>query len=124
MALSNLLDNALKFTHQGGIVTVGVDREEDFVRFWVEDNGTGIHPDDLPHVFERFYRGRNSNQPGSGLGLSIVQTVAQAHGGSVGVESNPEKGTRFYVKIPDGVGSGHSETGEKTATNFTFEDNP
>ena len=109
MALSNLLDNALKFTSQGGEVTASVERMEGVVRFWVKDNGAGIHPDDLPHIFERFYRGRNSDQPGSGLGLSIVQSVAQAHGGRVWVESQLSKGSKFSIEIPGGIEPGSSD---------------
>ena len=103
MALSNLLDNAHKFTPRGGRVTAGSERRSGVVRFWVEDSGVGIHPDDLPHIFERFYRGRNSDQPGSGLGLSIVQSVAQAHGGRVWLESEFNRGSRFYLEIPSKI---------------------
>jgi signal transduction histidine kinase len=100
MALSNLLDNALKFTLHGGEVTIGVEPADSGVRFWVGDDGPGIHPDDLPHVFERFYRGRNVNQPGSGLGLAIVHSVVEAHEGTVTVESEPGAGTKVSLQMP------------------------
>lgn len=101
MALSNLVDNALKFTPHGGQVEIGALGQEASVEFQVRDNGAGIHPEDLPHIFERFYRGRNNTQAGSGLGLSIVHSVVQAHGGRVAVESEPGKGTSFQVQIPN-----------------------
>jgi signal transduction histidine kinase len=70
------------------------------VRLWVQDNGPGIDPLDRPHVFERFYRGRGSREGGSGLGLAIVHSVVQAHGGQVGVESEPGAGSRFVIELP------------------------
>ncbi len=82
LALSNLLDNALKFTPSGGQVEIGAERRGDSVRLWVRDSGLGIEPEDQPHIFERFYRGRSNRVGGSGLGLAIVQSVVQAHGGA------------------------------------------
>jgi signal transduction histidine kinase len=68
--------------------------------FEVSDDGPGIAPQDLPLVFERFYRGRNAESEGSGLGLAIVKSIARAHGGSITVESEPGKGSRFILSIP------------------------
>lgn len=100
MALSNLLDNAVKFTPAGGRVTVGAQREGERVRLWVEDTGPGIDPEDLPHIFERFYRGRNATAEGSGLGLAIVRLIVELHGGRVEVSSQLGHGSRFEVILP------------------------
>lgn len=70
------------------------------VRFWVRDSGTGIDPDDLPHIFERFYRGRDVEGEGSGLGLALVRTAVEAHGGQVRVESELGAGSHFVVEVP------------------------
>jgi len=100
MALANLLDNAVKFTPPGGRITVGARREGERVRIWVEDTGSGIDPEDLPHIFERFYRGRNAPAEGSGLGLAIVRWIVEAHGGQVEVHSQPGQGSRFELILP------------------------
>lgn len=100
MALSNLVDNALKFTAPGGQVTVGAERRAATVRLWVRDTGPGIAPEDLPHIFERFYRGSGVRATGSGLGLAIVQSIAQAHGGQVFVESELNNGSFFVIEMP------------------------
>jgi signal transduction histidine kinase len=63
--------------------------------------GCGIDPADQPHIFERFYRGRNGRTEGSGLGLAIVQSVVQAHGGQVSVKSNPVAGSLFVIELPE-----------------------
>lgn len=100
LALSNLLDNALKFTPSGGQVALGALREGSHLHIWVRDTGVGIAPEDLPHIFERFYRGRNSHGEGSGLGLAIVQSIIQAHGGRLRVESEPGEGSLFILEMP------------------------
>ncbi len=100
IALSNLIDNALKFTPAGGRVEVGAEVEGGVARWWVQDNGHGIDPADQPHIFERFYRGRHARAEGSGLGLAIVHSIVQAHGGRVKLESAPGKGSRFVIELP------------------------
>jgi signal transduction histidine kinase len=101
IALGNLLDNALKFTPSGGTVELGVGIGDGEARLWVKDSGSGISPEDVPRLFERFHRGRNAaEQPGSGLGLAIVRAVADIHGGSIHAESGPE-GSRFDLRLPN-----------------------
>jgi two-component system OmpR family sensor kinase len=100
LALSNLLDNAVKFTSPGGSIQIGAERQRAAVRLWVQDNGAGIHDEDLPHIFDRFYRGRGAGPTGTGLGLPIVQSIAQAHGGRVRVETEIGEGSRFTIELP------------------------
>lgn len=102
LALSNLLDNALKFTPPGGRVEMGARQQEDAVRFWVRDTGPGIDPEELPHIFQRFYRGQGATIGGSGLGLAIVQSIVQAHQGQVSVESKVGAGSCFFLELPLG----------------------
>lgn len=104
----NLLDNAIKYTADGGSITISVASAEQRVRLMVEDTGIGIPAEHLPHVFERFYRAdkaRTRAAGGVGLGLSIVESIITAHGGSVDVRSSPGEGSRFTVQIPQ---NGHS----------------
>ena len=99
----NLLDNALRHTPAGGSVTVLLGQEGDRAEIAVQDTGTGIAPEHLPHIFERFYRAdqaRARDSGGSGLGLAIVKEIAEAHGGSVVVESEPGKGSMFTLNLP------------------------
>jgi two-component system OmpR family sensor kinase len=100
LALSNLVDNALKYTAPRGQVEVGGEQQGETVRLWVWDNGSGIDPEDLPHVFERFYRGQGVEQTGNGLGLTIVSSIVKAHGGSVSVVSDVGAGSRLEIVLP------------------------
>jgi len=101
--LDNLVDNAIKYTPNGGRITVRWTRSADTVSFEVEDTGVGIHPDDLQRVFERFYRAdkaRSRAVGGTGLGLAIVKHLVQAMKGQVRASSMPGKGTTFRVTLP------------------------
>jgi two-component system sensor histidine kinase MprB len=96
-AVNNLLDNATRHTHPGTAIDVRVDRSGVRVR----DHGDGVDPADLPHVFDRFYRGVNSRgRQGSGLGLAIVRQVAEQHGGSVTVSNAADGGAVFELRLP------------------------
>lgn len=101
-AVTNLVDNAVKYTPAGGRIDVRVQAEDGFVVIEIADNGIGIAEDELPRIFERFYRvdrSRSRDMGGTGLGLSIVKHVANAHRGTVEVQSQPGKGTTFRLKI-------------------------
>lgn len=100
MALTNLIDNALKFTPTGGAIVVHAAAHGKTIALRVTDNGPGIPPDDVPHVFERFYRARNAAAEGSGLGLAIVKSIAQAHNGSVRLDSALGVGTDAAIELP------------------------
>ncbi len=96
-----LLDNALKHTSAGGVITVSVERHGGYARLRVCDTGPGIAPDDLPHVFDRFYRAnRERRDEGSGLGLSIAHWIVAAHGGWMTAANAPERGAVFTVALP------------------------
>jgi signal transduction histidine kinase len=101
--LRNLLDNALTHVSEGGAIVVSAARSGAAVELAVADDGPGIAPEHLPHVFERFYRAdpsRARSTGGAGLGLAIVRQLAAGHGGSVRVESEPGRGARFSVTLP------------------------
>jgi two-component system sensor histidine kinase ResE len=104
--LSNLLMNAIRHTPTGGQVTLNVRLMGNVVRVDVHDTGEGIAANDLPHIFERFYRGERARtrethgQRGAGLGLAIVQGLIEAHGGKINVQSEPGKGTLFTFTLP------------------------
>jgi len=99
----NLVNNALRYNKKGGIVKVQTYKEGDYFVLVVADNGIGISSEDLPYIFQRFYRAdksRSYESTSSGLGLAITKGFIEAHGGSIAVQSQLEKGTIFTVKLP------------------------
>ena len=114
-ALLNLAHNAVKYSHRGGEVRLGWDPIDDRVRFWVADDGVGIPLAHRDRIFERFYKvdrararrdrdgeegSRDPGRASAGLGLAIVRHIAEAHGGSVGVESEEGVGSTFWIEVP------------------------
>jgi two-component system OmpR family sensor kinase len=102
-AIVALIDNALKYTPSQGYVYLSLNLESDYALLKISDSGIGILPEDLPHIFERFYRAdqaRTRESGGSGLGLAIAQSIVQDHKGSIEVESVPGKGSTFTIKLP------------------------
>lgn len=100
-ALYVLVDNAIKYTPPGGHVRISLDKFDRWARATVADDGMGISPEDLPHIFERFYRARGARRKGgTGLGLSIAQWVAHEHGGQITVDSTLGKGSTFVLWLP------------------------
>jgi two-component system OmpR family sensor kinase len=102
--LHNYLSNALRHTSSGGHIVISAEQHTpDTICISVTDNGNGIAPEDLPHIFDRFWRGdrsRSREQGGSGLGLAIARQLIEAHGGKVGAESQPGQGSRFWFTLP------------------------
>jgi PAS domain S-box-containing protein len=102
-AIYNLVENALKYTPEGGEVTIELQTSPSALTFAVQDSGIGIPKSDLPRLFEKFYRGTNREalaQRGTGLGLAIVKSIAERHGGKVWVESELGKGSTFHLQVP------------------------
>jgi signal transduction histidine kinase len=105
--ITNLLDNAIKYTMSGGTVMVGLSQEQSQCMITVRDTGRGIAVEAQPHIFERFYRedkvrrrNLDSEGSGAGLGLSISQWIANLHGGTVTLEESTERGSTFAVRLP------------------------
>jgi signal transduction histidine kinase len=108
--LLNLVTNAIKYTPRGGTVALGLAQEDGSVVFTVADTGIGIAPGDLPHIFDRFWRAdparsRTGDRAGTGLGLAITKWIAEAHGGSITVQSRPGRGSLFTVRLPREAGA-------------------
>lgn len=108
--LLNLVDNALKYTPQGGEITLALTKDAEWVRIAVQDTGIGISVESIPHLFDRFYRvdkARSRDAGGTGLGLAIAKSVVDAHNGKITVESEPGKGSTFTVWLPLKVEMNH-----------------
>ncbi len=110
-ALLNLLDNALRYSPDGGVVRVSIDSRGEWCQLGVTDQGPGLSEVDLTHLFERFYRGdparARSQRIGSGLGLSIVQQIAVTHGGRIQASNQPEGGAQLELILPGVIAPGH-----------------
>jgi signal transduction histidine kinase len=111
--IGNLMSNAVKYTPEGGCIQIFVQDNERDVVFAIEDDGAGISENELPFIFERFYRAdksRNRNTGGAGIGLAIVKSVIAAHGGTVDVQSEPGKGSRFIITFSNSQVYSQSES--------------
>lgn len=101
--LTNLIDNAIRHTQKGGRVTLTISDDDQYCIMEVTDTGSGIPPEDLPFVFERFYKAdkaRTRGRSGTGLGLSIAKNIVEAHGGKINVRSKLNEGTTFSIRLP------------------------
>ncbi len=101
--LENLVENAIKYSPAGGEIVLKVWRDDDCARLTVSDQGIGVPPADLPHIFDRFYRAKNVNDrqfAGMGLGLFICRAIVEQHGGRIWATAAPERGTTFHVTLP------------------------
>ncbi|MFN3928709.1 MAG: ATP-binding protein, partial [Thermoflexus sp.] len=102
-AITNLIDNAIKYTPAGGIISLGLREQDEEILIWVKDSGIGIAPADQARIFEKFYRVRRketAHVKGSGLGLALVKSIVEWHGGRIWVESQLGQGSTFYLAIP------------------------
>ena len=105
--LDNLMENALRFSENGDVITLGCRMAESggLVDIYLSDTGDGIHPGAIPHIFERTYMGSYSRTPGgktgSGLGLFIAKTIVEKHGGVIWCESEPKRGSTFFIRVPE-----------------------
>lgn len=104
--ISNLITNALKHTTDADTISIEIEQEQEYLKVKIADTGEGIRPQDMPFIFERYFKGPknldlgDNKQEGSGLGLSICKTIIEAHGGSISFKSSKEQGTVFYFTIP------------------------
>jgi signal transduction histidine kinase len=111
-----LIGNAIKYTPDGGAITLSIEEKANALYIHIKDTGYGIPSCDLPFIFNRFYRVRNNGHDeieGNGLGLAIVKSTAQQHGGDVTVESEVGKGSCFTITLPL-ISAGESSTAEST----------
>jgi signal transduction histidine kinase len=103
--LGNLISNALRYTPEGGEIALSADATDNLVRLRVSDSGSGIEPEDIPHIFDRFYRSDSARQQDregseSGLGLAIAKSIVTANGGTIDVSSILGEGTTFTIAFP------------------------
>jgi CheY-like chemotaxis protein len=111
--LENLIGNAIKFTAPGGAITVGASHTDDQITVWVKDSGSGIAPEQLPYIFDRFWQAKEKERRGIGLGLSICKGTVEAHGGRIWAESTLGVGTTLIFTVPQAKrGEAASETSD------------
>ena len=113
VALNNLLTNAVKYNDEGGEVSVLVEETETRTTIHVRDTGVGIRPEDLPKIFEKFYRSEDEairKRSGHGLGLSLAREIVELHGGSIRVESTVGVGSEFSIVLRKRAAGGGTET--------------
>lgn len=118
----NLLSNALKYTGEGGSITVKAKSTDETVEICIKDTGKGIAKEDLKHIFDRFYQVRNSNKDGTGIGLAIVKAFTELQGGTAKVESEVGKGSEFTIILPKRVAGDNFQPAEETYTMNDFLD--
>lgn len=102
-AVGNILKNCVEHTPPGGTVTVSAEGNPLYTELCIEDTGEGIDPEDLPHLFERFYRGKNASPDSVGIGLALSKSIIEKNGGIVDVKSRPGRGSRFSIRLYHGV---------------------
>lgn len=110
----NLLSNALKYTSEGGSITIKAKSTDETVEICIKDTGKGIAKEDIKHIFDRFYQVRNSNKDGTGIGLAIVKAFIELQGGTAKVESEVGKGSEFTITLPKRVAGDNFQPAEET----------
>lgn len=118
----NLLSNALKYTSEGGSITIKAKSTDETVEICIKDTGKGIAKEDIKHIFDRFYQVRNSNKDGTGIGLAIVKAFTELQGGIAKVESEVGKGSEFTITLPKRVAGDNFQPAEETYTMNDFLD--
>lgn len=118
----NLLSNALKYTGEGGSITIKAKSTDETVEICIKDTGKGIAKEDIKHIFDRFYQVRNSNKDGTGIGLAIVKAFTELQGGTAKVESEVGKGSKFTITLPKRVAGDNFQPAEETYTINDFLD--
>lgn len=118
----NLLSNALKYTGEGGSITIKAKSTDETVEICIKDTGKGIAKEDIKHIFDRFYQVKNSNKDGTGIGLAIVKAFTELQGGTAKVESEVGKGSEFTITLPKRVAGDNFQPAEETYTMNDFLD--
>lgn len=118
----NLLSNALKYTSEGGSITIKAESTDETVEICIKDTGKGIAKEDIKHIFDRFYQVRNSNKDGTGIGLAIVKAFTELQGGTAKVESEVGKGSEFIIILPKRVAGDNFQPAEDSYTMNDFLD--
>ncbi len=111
-AISNIVKNCMEHTPQGGYIAVRVSENVLYTKITIEDNGPGISKEDLPHIFERFYKGKDSAESSVGIGLALSKMIIQNQNGTIKAENRKNGGTKFTIKFYKGVVDGNPQSGE------------